>query len=536
MRRLFLVPFLAAACSPTSQPPLLLPDSVPTAPYDIVIVGGTIVDGTGAPRYQADVAIRDGRIVRVSRTSLAGARTQRTIDAAGHVVAPGFIDVHAHIEPIFRLPDAASLLRQGVTLAVGGPDGGGAWPVGQWLDSVNATGAGINVATLVGHNTIRRAVMGSGSRAPTAAELAQMQGMVARAMSEGAFGLSSGLEYVPGVYARGEEVAALARTAADSGGIYTSHVRDEASGLMASVRETIEVGRQARIPVVLTHAKAVGRPNWGRSVEMLAAVDAARAEGIDVMLDVYPYTASSTGLGILIPSWALAGGDTAFARRVRDRVTRDSIVRGIIHLVATERGGGDLEFVQFARVPWNRDLEGRRLADWARSRGLVPSPQVGAELLIEAVLNGGAGAVYHVMSEDDVRHIMAHPQAMIASDGGLTSPGEGTPHPRSYGTFPRVLRRYVREQGALTLEQAIMKMTSMPATRLRLHDRGRLAEGVAADIIVFDPAQVADRATFANPHQYPDGIPFVLVNGVFAIDGGSVTPARAGRALRRPRT
>ncbi|MBA3891064.1 MAG: D-aminoacylase [Gemmatimonadaceae bacterium] len=533
MIRLLALAAVAAAC--TVPAPLDTQAPAAPAPYDIVVVNGTVVDGTGAARYRADIGIRDGRIVRVSRASLAGEPARRTIDATGRVVAPGFIDMHAHIEPIFRLPGAESLLRQGVTLAVGGPDGGGPWPVGRWLDSVTSTGVGINVATLVGHNTIRRSVMGTANRAPTAAELARMQGMVAQAMGEGAFGLSSGLEYVPGVFARGDEVAALARAAADSSGVYTSHVRDEAGGLMASVRETIEVGRQARIPVVITHAKVVGRPNWGRSADMLAAVDAARADGIDAMLDVYPYTASSTGLGILIPSWALAGGDSAFARRVRDGATRDSIVRGIIHLVETERGGGDLEFVQFARVPWNRELEGRRLADWARSRGLVPSPQVGADLLIEAMLTGGAGAVYHVMSEDDVRRIMAHPHATIASDGGLTRPGDGTPHPRAYGTFPRVLARYVREQQVMTLEQAVMKMTSLPAARLRLGDRGRIAEGLAADLVIFDAATVADRATFADPHQYPDGIPFVLVNGVVAVDGGVPTPARAGQALRRPR-
>lgn len=539
MIRFFALALLATACTAAPRPSASSAPGAdvqtPPIPYDVVILNGMVVDGTGAPRFRADVAVRGGRIVEVSRASLAGRAARRTIDATGLIVAPGFVDLHAHIEPIFRLPAAESHLRQGVTLAVGGPDGGGPWPVGRWLDSVNATGVGINVATLVGHNTIRSRVLGASNRAPTPGELAQMQAMVAQAMGEGAFGLSSGLEYVPGVYARGDEVAALARVAADSGGIYTSHVRDEAGGLMASVRETIEVGRQARIPVVLTHAKAVGRPNWGRSVDMLAAVDAARAEGIDAMLDVYPYTASSTGLGILIPSWARAGGDTAFARRVRDPATRDSIVRGIIHLVETERGGGDLQFVQFARVPWDRTLEGRRLADWARSRGLVPSARVGAELLIEAMLKGGAGAVYHVMSEDDVRRIMTHPHAMIASDGGLTRPGDGTPHPRAYGTFPRVLARYVREQQALELEQAVRKMTWMPAERLRLPDRGRIAAGFAADIVIFDAATVADRATFADPHQYPTGIPFVLVNGAVAVDSGLVTDARAGRAVRRPR-
>lgn len=521
---------MAWACS--AQPHAARP--TPGVPaYDIVIRGGRIVDGTGAAAYAADVGVRDGRIVRISRTPLSDGAAVRTIDATGHVVAPGFIDLHAHIEPILRLRGAESHLRQGVTTAVGGPDGGGPFPVRAWLDSAQAGGIALNVATYVGHNTVRGRVMGRADRAPTGAELARMRAIVAQAMGEGAMGLSSGLEYVPGVFATGDEVAALAEVAGDSGGVYTSHVRNETHGVMASVHETIDVGRRARIPAIVTHAKVVGRPSWGRSAEMLAAVDAARGAGVDVMLDVYPYTASSTSLSILVPSWALAGGDSAFARRVREPALRDSIVRGIVHLIDIERGGGDLEFVQFARVGWDRTLEGRRLADWARRRGLVPSARTGAELIIEATLNGGAGAVYHVMSEDDVRRIMRHPQAMIASDGGLTQPGAGHPHPRAYGTFPRVLARYVREHGVLTLEQAVQKMTAMPAARIGLRDRGRIAEGMMADLVIFDPATVADRSTFTEPHQYPAGIPFVIVNGTVAVDGGAATPARAGVALRR---
>jgi N-acyl-D-amino-acid deacylase len=300
------------------------------------------------------------------------------------------------------------------------------------------------------------------------------------------------------------------------------------------VHETIEIGRRAGLPVVITHAKAVGRPTWGRSVDMLRAVDSARAAGFDVMLDLYPYTASHTGIGILVPAWALAGGDTAFARRARDPALRDSLIAGIVDLIEHERGGGDLRFVQFSRVPWQPELEGRTLADWARMRGLEPSAQVGAQLVIDALLNGGASAVYHVMNEDDVRRIMAHPHSMIASDGRLNRLGEGHPHPRAYGTFPRVLARYVREHRVLTLEEAVRKMSAMPAERLGLQDRGRIIQGAVADIVLFDAATVADRATFTEPHQYPVGIPYVIVNGVLALDRGEMTAARAGRALRRP--
>jgi N-acyl-D-amino-acid deacylase len=501
--------------------------------YDLLIAGGIVVDGTGAPRFAADVAIGGGRIVRVSRAPLSRGAARRVIDARGLIVAPGFVDLHAHLEPLLQMPDAESHLRQGVTTALGGPDGGGPWPLGAWLDSAQRLGLGINVATLVGHNTIRRRVMGAADRAPSPAELERMRAMVAQAMGEGGFGLSTGLAYVPGVFSETGEVVELARVAADSGGIYTSHMRDEARGLMASVSETIEIGRRARIPVVITHAKAVGRPAWGRSVAMLRAVDEARAAGLDVMLDVYPYTASHTGIGILVPSWALAGGDSAFARRVRDPALRDSLIAGIVDLIENERGGGDLRFVQFSRVPWDRALEGRTMADWAVGRGLQPSPRVGAGLVVEALLNGGANAVYHVMHEDDLRRIMAHPQTMIASDGRLNRHGDGHPHPRAYGTFPRVLGRYVREERVLTLEAAVRKMSAMPAARLGLADRGRIAEGMAADLVIFDEGSVADRATFTEPHQWPAGMPWVIVNGVVALDSGVTTPARAGRALRR---
>jgi dihydroorotase/N-acyl-D-amino-acid deacylase len=361
-----------------------------------------------------------------------------------------------------------------------------------------------------------------------------MQTMVARGMGEGAWGLSTGLKYLPGAYSNIDEVVALARVASDSGGIYTSHLREEGLGLLESVAEAVEIGRRARIPVVLTHHKAVGTPMWGKSVTTLAMVDSARREGIDIMLDQYPYTATHTGLSILIPAWASADGDSAFRRRVADPVLRDSIERGIIFNILNDRGGGDLARVQFSRVRWKTDLEGKTLRDWAVERGLQPTPENGAKLVIEAQLAGGANAIYHVLDEDDVKRIMRHPQTMIASDGRLSRPGDGHPHPRAYGTFPRVLGRYVREERVLELEDAVRKMTSMPAARLGLQGRGVLAVGSYADVVIFDPATVADRATFAAPHQYPVGIDYVIVNGTLSVDGGRYIDARAGRVLRRP--
>ncbi|MFP5354597.1 MAG: N-acyl-D-amino-acid deacylase family protein, partial [Gemmatimonadota bacterium] len=388
--------------------------------YDVLIRGGTVIDGTGSPRYQADVALRGDRIVRVSRAPLDPRSASAVIEAAGRIVAPGFIDMHAHLDPLLRLPDAESHVRQGVTLALGNPDGGGALPLEPYLDSAQRAGLGMNVAFLIGHNSTRERVMGLENRAPTPAELARMEALVAEGMNDGAFGLSTGLRYIPGYYSRTDEVVALARVAAARGGIYTSHLREEGLGLFEGVGEAITIGREARIPIVLTHHKAVGRQMWGQSVRTLAMVDSARSAGIDVMIDQYPYTASQTSLSVLIPPWALANGDSALARRMKDPVLRDSIIRGVIEFLLNDRGGGDLKRVQFGRVRWKPDLEGRTLHDWAVERGLAPTPEAAAPLVVEGELSGGASMIYHVIDEGDVRRIMAHPQTMIASDGRLT--------------------------------------------------------------------------------------------------------------------
>ncbi len=502
--------------------------------WTLLIRGGTVVDGTGAARYTADVAVVGDRIVAVSRTPLAAARAVRVIDAHGLIVAPGFIDLHAHLDPLLRMPDAKSAVTQGVTLAIGGPDGGGPFPLTAYLDTAQKSGLGMNVAYLVGHNVIRQRVMGTENRAPTPEELQRMIALVRQGMGEGAFGMSTGLRYVPGYYATTDEVVALARAAADSGGIYTSHLREEGLGLLEGVTEAITIARDARIPVVLTHHKAVGPPMWGKSVETLRLVDNARAAGLDVMMDQYPYTASQTGLDVLVPPWALSGGTSALRDRLANPVLRDSIERGIVHLLETDRGGGDTRRVQFGSVTWDRSLEGKTLYDWAERRGVGHSMLAAAKLVLEGELNGSASMVYFIMDEGDVRRIMAHPQTMIASDGRLTRPGDGVPHPRSYGTFPRVLGEYVRVQQVLTLEQAVRKMTAMPAARLNLQgQRGCLTVGCYADITIFDVATVGSPATFTQPHQYATGIPFVIVNGVAVVSKGEMTAARPGRALTK---
>ena len=505
------------------------------ADWDLLIQGGTVMNGTGRPGFRADVAIVDDRIVRVSPESLDPERAHRTIDAAGMVVAPGFVDLHTHLDPLLRLPGAESHVRQGVTTALGGPDGGGPWPLAEYLEAAANVGVGMNVGFMVGHNTVRRTVMGLENRAPTASELQRMKRMVAQAMSEGAWGISTGLKYLPGAFSELDEVVALSEVAGRQGGFYTSHLREEGLGLREAVGEALEIGKRAGIPIVLTHHKVVGQPTWGASLQTLAMVDSARAAGTDAMIDQYPYTASYTGITILIPTWAMAGGTNALLQRMENPALADSVFAGIAFNIINDRGGNDLNRVQFALVAWDRSLEGKTLHDWAMREGLESTPETGAQLVIEAVRRGGASAIFHAMSEEDVDRIMAHPFTMIASDGRLTQPGEGHPHPRWYGTFPRVLGLYARDKGVLSLEQAVRKMSTMPAERMGLRGRGQLREGWFADVVVFDAARVTDRATFEEPHQYPVGIDWVVVNGEVVIENGVYRDVRAGRILRRGR-
>ena len=499
--------------------------------YDLIIKNGTVYDGSGQIGVKKDIGIRGEKIVAIG--SLNAGQSKRTIDADGLAVAPGFIDMHAHLDPLMRMPGAGSHVRQGVTTALGGPDGGGVWPFGAYLDSAERMGVGMNVAYLCGHNVIRKEVMGMENREPTPTELNQMKQYVETAMKEGAFGISTGLKYLPGAFSKVEEVIALSAVAAQYGGFYTSHLREEGLGLIDGVQEAIRIGRDAKIPIVLTHHKVVGKPMWGASERTLFLVDSAREAGIDVQIDQYPYTASFTSISILIPAWAQADGPRAFAERVKDPVLRDSIHAGIVFNLINDRGGADLKRVQFSGVSWNKALEGKSLYDWAMMKDMEPSMETGADLVIEAQVNGGARVIFFAMDQGDVDRIMLHPQTMIASDGRLTQQGFGMPHPRNYGTFPRVLGHYVRERKLMPLETAIRKMTGLPADRLGVKDRGYIAEGMFADLLIFVPETIMDQATFEEPHQYSTGIQYVFVNGVAAVDDGQYMDTRSGKVLRR---
>ena len=497
--------------------------------YDLIIINGTILDGTGSDSFQADIGILDERIVEIGDLKNAEAKT--IIDASGMVVSPGFIDMHTHLEPIMEMPDAKSLIMQGVTLALGGPDGGGPWPFGSYLDSLEQLGTGPNLAYLIGHNTIRREVMGNVDQAPTLSQMDSMKNYVEMAMKEGAFGISTGLKYLPGTFAKVDEIISLSKVASSYQGIYTSHLREEGLGLIDAVQEAILISKEAEIPVVLTHHKAIGVKMWGASVKTLSLVDSARKEGLDIMMDQYPYAASHTGISVLIPSWALEASE--FSNRVQDPILKDSIKSGIIFNILNDRGGNDLRRIQFSRVSWRKELEGKTLHDWAILEGMEPTVENGAELVIQAQLNGGTGTIYHAMDEADVERIMKHPMTMIGSDGRLSQPGDGHPHPRAYGTFPRILGYYVREKNILDLPTAIHKMTGLSAQRLGIQDRGIIKKGNFADLTIFDPEKIIDRSTFTDPHQYPTGVQFVLVNGQLIVDQGEFQDIRPGKILRK---
>lgn len=497
--------------------------------YDILIKGGTVYDGSGSPARVLDLGIRDGRIADLG--DLGDAKAAKIIDANGLAVSPGFIDLHTHLEAIERFPRCESLVRQGITTALGGPDGGGPWPFDDHLKVLAEKGVPINVGFLVGHNVVRRNVMGLADREPTPEELDAMKDQVATAMKAGAFGLSTGLKYLPGTFAKTDEIIELSKVAAQYGGFYTSHLRDEGLGLLPAVKEALVIGREAGIPIVLTHHKVVGKPSWGSSVRSLAMVDSARNAGQDVMLDQYPYAASHTTIGILIPSWALEGGTERFKARVADKTLRDSIRNQIVDNLINDRGGNDLRRVQLCSVSWNHELDGKTLHDWCLEEKLEPTMENGAELVIRAQSNGRTQCIFHAMDEGDIKRIMRHPFAAVATDGSVTNPEGGLVHPRSYGTFPRVFSKYVRDEKVISMEEAVRKMTALPAARLGLTDRGMLRKGFFADLVVFDEQRIGDTNSYLEPHQYPEGISCVLVNGVVTVEGNAQHDVNAGRVL-----
>jgi N-acyl-D-amino-acid deacylase len=500
--------------------------------YDLLLTHARIVDGTGTAWFRGDVAVNGDTIARIA-PAIDGAAA-RIIDVHGEVVAPGFIDIHTHARRgIDQVPTAPNYVRQGVTTVMEGPDGSSPLPLAPFLAHLESLKISLNIGSFVGQGSVRTTVIGDVNRRASAEEIDKMKALVEQAMEDGAFGLSTGLFYVPGTFTPTEEVIELAKVAARRGGMHESHQRDETAGVLDSVRETIAIGEKGGLPTQISHAKVIGAANFGKSAEMLALVDAARARGVDVTLDQYPYTASSTSIqAALMPAWLLEGGREAMLKRLGDAGTREKAKGQIAAILRDARGGGDLRKVQFAGCGFDPSLAGRTLADLTTQRKLAPTVRNGAEMVMWIVEQGGCQGIFHAMSERDLIRILKHPATMIASDGEIPIFGRGNPHPRSYGTFARVLAVYVRENGTLTLEEAVRKMSAAPAARLGLVDRGVLRPGMKADLAVFDPATVKDMATYTNPHQYAEGFSLVIVNGQVAFENGAMTEARPGRVLR----
>ena len=502
--------------------------------YDLLIKNGRIVDGTGSPWYRGDLAVRGDTIVRMAPRIDAPAT--RVVDAGGRVVAPGFIDIHTHARRgIFEVPTADNYVRQGVTTLMEGPDGSSPLPLKPFFEKLSAVPITPNFGLFVGQGTVREEVIGSVNRKATADELEKMRGLVRQGMQDGAYGLSSGLFYVPGTFTPTAEVVELAKVAGSLGGIYISHMRDEGAGVLESVRETMEIGEKGGLPTQVTHHKIIGKANWGKSVDTLRLIDEARARGVDATIDEYPYTASSTSIqAALMPAWALEGGRQAMLKRLQTPSMRDELRTETARIIREERGGGDPQNVQLARCDWDPSLAGKRLGDVTRGRGLEPTIDNAAETALWIVEQGGCSGIFHAIGEDDLQRILRHPATMIGSDGEVLVFGTANPHPRSYGTFVRVLGRYVRDLHVITLEDAVRKMSAFPAQRIGLADRGVLREGMKADIAIFDPNTVRDLATFERPHQYAEGVTHVIVNGAVAFEGGKMTSARPGRLLYGP--
>jgi len=494
--------------------------------FDLVIAGGTVFDGTGAPGISAGIGVKDGVVVSIGPISPAAGK--RVIQAKGLYIAPGFIDIHTHGDSGIindQLKGAQNYVAQGVTTLVTGNCGSGTYEVAQYFARIRQQGAGTNIVHLVGHGAVRGAVLRNADRAPTAAELEKMKGLVDKAMREGAAGLSSGLFYAPGSYAKTEELVELAGIVRPYGGIYASHIRDESDytiGLKASIAEAIEIGEKAGVPVQISHIKALGEPVWGQAPEICRIIEAAQGRGVKVAADQYPYHASSTSLAAAtLARWVEADG--RMRERLKDPALQPRIKKEMADNIQRRGGPEALMIASYrARPEW----EGKNLLEISRILGKSP-----VDAAIELLIDGGAGVISFNMSEADIEFFMRKPYVATGSDGNIVAFGSGLPHPRSYAAFTRKIRVYVIEKKLIGMEQAIRAATSLPAGILGLKDRGLIRQGYAADLVIFDPAAIADRATYEKPHQYAAGIDYVLVNGKPAVDGGKLTGVLAGKPL-----
>jgi len=529
MRRLAPALLLAASLAAAQQQPAAAPA------YDLVLRGGTVHDGTGRPGFAADVGLRAGRIAAIG--DVAAAPGSPTLRVDGLVVAPGFVDVHVHVDTeIVREPLCANFLRMGVTTMVTGNCGNSVEDLGAHMLRLEQGGIGVNYGSLVGHGTVRRAVLGTANRAPSTDELARMASLVAAAMRAGAFGMSTGLIYVPGIYAATDELVALAKAVAPFGGVYASHIRNENDAVLDAIAEAIAIGERAGVAVEISHVKCTGKPNHGRAGQVIAAVQSARARGLKVHVDQYAYDASSTGIDVLFPAAELDVGRDGFAKRLREDTAYRATIRTALLAKMDQVGFGDFGYARIAAAKGNEALNGLLLPEAAKRKLGRDDRDAQAELAIELLVAAAPARVsmiYHSLGEDDVRQFLREDWIAIASDAGIRAEaGAERPHPRGSGNNPRVLGKYVRDEGVLDLPTAIQKMTSVPALAFGLVDRGAIRVGAFADLIVFDPAKIADTATWAEPLGKPVGVRAVFVNGQLAVAGTQATGIRAGHVLR----
>ena len=510
---------------------LLIITSASAQTWDMVITNGKILDGTGNGWYKSDIGIKNGKITAIG--NLSDKDAGQKIDATGLYISPGFIDVHAHIEGgEFRNPAATNFLLGGVTTVVTGNCGGSELNLRKYFNRLDSIGMGINVASLVGHNSIRRAVIGDAMRDPSEDELIKMEALVSTAMKEGAAGLSTGLIYVPGTFAKTGEIIRLASKAAAAGGVYASHIRDEGDHVKEAVTEAITIGKEAGLPAQISHFKVTYKPNHGRSVETLALVEEARKSGLDVTIDQYPYIASSTTLDQTMPSWAFSGGRDSLKWRLNNPAIRSRIKKDMISQLKRKQLN-NFSYAVIARFPPDSALNGLNISEVNLKKGRKANMDNEAETIMELIAAADrTQMVFFSMAEADLERIMKYPHNMIASDAGIAVVGSGVPHPRAYGTNSRVLGKYVREKGIITLEEAVRRMTSLPARKFGLKDRGMIMEGMSADLIVFDDKTIADEATFSRPHRFASGIKLVIVNGEIAAQDGKPSEKRYGKSLR----
>jgi len=499
------------------------------ASCDILIQNGKIIDGTGNSWFYGDIAVKDGKIISIGKQLSFSAK--KTIDAAGLIVAPGFIDVHTHLEEDeSKDPLAQSFIYDGVTTCITGNCGLSNTDIGKYLQWIDSLKLSINVATLIGHNDVRKVVMGRANRDATSAEQQQMENIVEKAMKDGAVGLSTGLIYIPGTYSKTPEIVGLAKVAAKYFGVYATHMRDEADSVTQAIEEALTIGREAKIPVEISHFKLSGQQNWGRSKETVPMIEAARQEGIEVTIDQYPYTASSTSISTLIPDEILADGQDS----IKARLERPAIKKYVISEMLRKLKKRKLKHFSYAVVAYHKadtSYNGKSIEEINLMKGRKHKVKAEAETVIDIMINGGASAVFHGMSEEDVKRIMQYPFNMFASDASIRVLNTGMPHPRGYGTNARVLGKYVREEKVISLEEAIRRMTSLPAQKFQLQSRGLLRSGYAADIVIFDEKEVKDISTFGKPHAYSKGFHYVIVNGIVTVEKEKHTGARAGKAL-----